>query len=461
MSGDILIVDDERDIRSLISLTLEDEGFVTSEAANAKQARELLVSHPPNCVILDIWMRDSDMDGLELLSWCRSLYPDLPVVMISGHGTIETAVQALRVGAYDFIEKPFKAERLMLTVNRAIQTAKLERENQELKTRNQDFSELELIGQSAAMKTVKAAVDKLAISASRVLIQGGAGTGKELVARKIHESSERGTHKFVVANCARLTAERADLELFGSESIQDGRRVVGLFEQAHHGTLYFDEICDLPPHTQAKLVRAVAEQKFKRVGGAAEVQVNVRIISASSQNLSEAIEEGRLREDLYYRLGVVSLAIPSLRDRREDIPLLAKYFMKISAQQFGRAPLKLGDDVLSAFRAYDWPGSVRQMRNVMESLIILAADKMASDGFDGVLGVADLPPNLLSQSTPAVPDHHNDIYSLPLREARELFEAQYLNEQLNRFDGNISKVAKSIGMERSALHRKLKSLNIQ
>ena len=455
MSGDILIVDDEKDIRLLISATLEDEGFVTVEASNAKEAREQLVTRPPSCVILDIWMRDSDMDGLELLSWCRSLYPDLPIVMISGHGTIETAVQALRVGAYDFIEKPFKAERLLLTVNRAIQTAKLERENKELKTRNQDFTELELIGQSAAMKSIKAAIDKLATSASRVLIQGGAGAGKELVARKIHESSERNSHKFVVANCAKLTAERADLELFGSESIQDGRRVVGLFEQAHHGTLYFDEICDLPSHTQAKLVRAVAEQKFKRVGGAGEVEVNVRIISASSQDLSRAIDEGRLREDLYYRLGVVSLSVPALADRREDIPLLAKYFMKIGAEKFGRNPLKLGDDVLSAFRAYHWPGSVRQMRNVMESLLILMPETHIE-----VLTTADLPSDLLggrAEQTSAMPQ---DIYALPLREAREMFEAQYLKEQLNRFDGNISKVAKSIGMERSALHRKLKSLNI-
>ena len=456
MSGDILIVDDEKDIRLLISATLEDEGFVTIEASNAKQAREHLVARPPSCVILDIWMRDSDMDGLELLSWCRSLYPDLPIVMISGHGTIETAVQALRVGAYDFIEKPFKAERLMLTVNRAIQTAKLERENRELKTRNQDFSELELIGQSPAMKGIKSAVDKLSTTASRVLIQGSAGSGKELVARKIHEGSDRSPHKFVVANCAKLTTERADLELFGSESIQDGRRVVGLFEQAHNGTLYFDEICDLPSHTQAKLVRAVAEQKFKRVGGAAEVQVNVRIISASSQNLTLAIEEGRLREDLYYRLGVVSVIIPSLAERREDIPLLAKYFMSVSALQFGRSPLKLGDDVLSALRAYDWPGSVRQMRNVMESMLILASDKSGEP-----LSVSDLPPGLMGEAASSTAQLSQDIYALPLREARELFEAQYLAEQLTRYDGNISKVAKSIGMERSALHRKLKSLNIQ
>ena len=456
MSGDILIVDDEMDIRSLISLTLEDEGFSTLQASNAAEARAHLVTRPPSCLILDIWMRDSDMDGLELLSWCRSLYPDMPVLMISGHGTIETAVHALRMGAYDFIEKPFKAERLLLTVNRAIQTAKLERENAELRNSGNDLSELEIIGQSQAIKKVKAAIERLSLSSSRVLIEGAAGTGKELVARKIHNHSERASHKFVVANCAKLTAEKADLELFGSESIQDGRRVVGLFEQAHLGTIYFDEICDLPVNTQAKLVRAVAEQKFRRVGGAAEVQVDVRIISASSQNLAHAMEQGRLREDLYYRLGVVSLSIPSLSERREDIALLAKYFMKLSASHLGRPALKLGDDLLNALRAYHWPGSVRQMRNVIESMLIMVPEKE-----NEVLTAEDLPRDIASGATHTPSVSIPDIYALPLREARELFERDYLMEQLSRFDGNISKVAKSIGMERSALHRKLKSLNIQ
>jgi len=456
MSGDILIVDDEMDIRSLISLTLEDEGFSTLQASNAAEARAHLVTRPPSCLILDIWMRDSDMDGLELLSWCRSLYPDMPVLMISGHGTIETAVHALRMGAYDFIEKPFKAERLLLTVNRAIQTAKLERENAELRNSGNDLSELEIIGQSQAIKKVKAAIERLSLSSSRVLIEGAAGTGKELVARKIHNHSERASHKFVVANCAKLTAEKADLELFGSESIQDGRRVVGLFEQAHLGTIYFDEICDLPVNTQAKLVRAVAEQKFRRVGGAAEVQVDVRIISASSQNLANAMEEGHLREDLYYRLGVVSLSVPSLSERREDIALLAKYFMKLSASHLGRPALKLGDDLLNALRAYHWPGSVRQMRNVIESMLIMMPEKE-----NEVLTAEDLPRDIASGATHTPSVSTPDIYALPLREARELFETDYLIEQLSRFDGNISKVAKSIGMERSALHRKLKSLNIQ
>ena len=456
MSGDILIVDDERDIRQLISLTLEDEGFTTAEAANAAEARASLVTKPPSCLVLDIWMRDSDMDGLELLSWCKSLYPDMPVVMISGHGTIETAVHALRMGAYDFVEKPFKAERLLLTVNRAIQTAKLMRENADLRMRGNELSNLELVGQSSAIKHVKLAIERLSNATSRVLIQGGAGSGKELVARKIHDNSERATHKFVVANCARLTAEKADLELFGSESVQDGRRVVGLFEQAHLGTIYFDEICDLPLNTQAKLVRAVAEQKFRRLGGAAEVQVDVRITSASSQDLAKAMEEGRLREDLYYRLAVVSLTVPSLADRREDIPLLAKYFMRLSAEKLGRPSLKLGDDLLNALRAYHWPGSVRQVRNVIESMLITQ-----SDAGREVLNADDLPANLMGEGQIASPSHSSDIYALPLREARELFEADYLREQLARFDGNISKIAKTIGMERSALHRKLKALHIQ
>ncbi|MGC6536158.1 MAG: sigma-54-dependent transcriptional regulator [Candidatus Puniceispirillaceae bacterium] len=456
MSGDILIVDDEKDIRSLISLTLEDEGFSTIQASNAAEARSHLVSRPPICLILDIWMRDSDMDGLELLSWCRSLYPDIPALMISGHGTIETAVHALRMGAYDFIEKPFKAERLLLTVNRAIQAAKLQHENDELRSRAADLSQIDIIGQSAAIKAIKSSVERLSTTASRVLIEGPSGSGKELVARKIHDASERANHKFVVANCARLTAEKAELELFGSEAIQDGRRVVGLFEQAHLGTLYFDEICDLPVKTQAKLVRAVAEQKFRRMGGAAEVQVNVRIMSASSQNLANAIEEGRLREDLYYRLGVVSLTMPSLAERREDIALLAKYFARLSAERLGRTIPKLGDDLLNALRAYHWPGSVRQMRNVMESMLILAHDKG-----DELLSVADLPREITSTDTETKPQMANDIYALPLREAREIFEADYLKEQLNRFEGNISKVAKMIGMERSALHRKLKALHIQ
>ena len=321
-TGDILIVDDERDIRSLIGATLRDEGFVTMEASTASEARDLLASKPPGLAILDIWMRDSDMDGLELLEWVKTLYPELPVLMISGHGTIETAVHAIRKGAYDFIEKPFKEDRLLLMVQRALEASRLERENAELRARVSDEGEPEVIGVSASMKAVRTAIGRIAPTASRVLISGPSGSGKELAARAIHQNSDRRDARFVVANCARLASERADIELFGSESASSSRRIVGLFEQAHKGTLYFDEICDLPLETQGKIVHAVTEQRFRRVGGNMEVSVDVRVISASSRDLAAEIAAGTVREDLYYRLGVVPLSIPPLSGRSEDIQAL-------------------------------------------------------------------------------------------------------------------------------------------
>ena len=305
MAKDILIVDDERDIRSLISMTLEDEGYATKQAAGAAEARNLLLSEPPKLAILDIWMRDSDMDGLELLEWSKSIYPDLPILMISGHGTIETAVQAIRNGAYDFIEKPFKEERLLMMVARALESAKLNLENNELKARVSDGVVPELIGKSPVMRGIRQSIDKIAPTISRVLVNGPSGSGKETAARCIHNKSERKDERFVVANCARLASERVDAELFGSESLQSHRRVVGLFEQAHKGTLYFDEICDLPLETQGKIVRAVNEQRFRRVGGNTEVAVDVRVISASSRNLAAEISAGRLREDVLPAWGMV------------------------------------------------------------------------------------------------------------------------------------------------------------
>ena len=291
MVGDILIVDDERDIRSLIGMTLQDEGYSTHEAANARDARDMLAAQPPSLAILDIWMRDSDMDGLELLEWVRGIYPDLPVLMISGHGTIETAVQAIRQGAYDFIEKPFKEGRLLLMVERALQASRLARENAELRARVPEENEPEIIGQSHAVKALHTAIERIAPTASRVLINGPNGSGKELAARLIHHKSQRRDARFVVANCARLAPEKVDAELFGSESLQSSRRIVGLFEQAHKGTLYFDEICDLPLETQGKIVRAITEQRFRRVGGNVEVEVDVRVISASSRDLNRQNKE--------------------------------------------------------------------------------------------------------------------------------------------------------------------------
>ena len=455
MATDILIVDDERDIRSLISMTLEDEGYATKQAAGAAEARNLLLSEPPKLAIFDIWMRESDMDGLELLGWSKSIYPDLPILMISGHGTIETAVQAIRNGAYDFIEKPFKEERLLMMVARTLQSAKLARENIELKALMIDGAAPELIGKSPVMRGIRQSIGKIAPTASRVLVNGPSGSGKELAARCIHNKSDRKDERFVVANCARLASERVDAELFGSESLQSHRRIVGLFEQAHKGTLYFDEICDLPLETQGKIVRAVNEQRFRRVGGNIEVVVDVRVISASSRDLSAEISAGRLREDLYYRLGVVPLTMPPLTQRREDIPLLAKHFTALVAKRLGVLPFKLSDEVLLAMQSYGWPGNVRQIHNVIETMLILAPTDL-----NVPINLDLLPAEIQNVARSGDESEIDMLMGLPLRGAREEFERAYLVTQLHRFDRNVSRVAAFIGMERSALHRKLKALNI-
>ena len=456
MNDEILVVDDEPDIRSLISLTLEDEGFLTIQAANAQDARSIIASRPPSCVILDIWMRDSDMDGIDILKWVQELYPEVPVLMISGHGNIETAVQALKFGAHDFIEKPFKTERLLLTVKRALQQRRLARENAELRASSGRTSPQRLIGQSSVMKQLQQAIERVAPTASRVLITGTSGSGKELVARLIHKQSERQDGPFIVANCARLNTTQAAMELFGSEGLQSGRRVIGLFEQAHRGTLYFDEISDLTADIQSQLVRTVTEQTFRRVGGNTEVTTDVRIISASSRDLQAAISEHRLREDLYYRLGVISLDVPALSSRREDIGALARYFVSEFAKQLGTSPIKLGEDLLNAMRAYDWPGSVRQLRNVIETLMIIA-DKSS----DEPLSADSLPKEVIAGAGQNVNAVLDQSLSLPLREAREAFEREYMRSQLEKFEGNVSQMAKFVGMERSALHRKLKTLGLQ
>jgi len=454
-AGDILIVDDERDIRSLIGATLRDEGFSTMEAATAMEARDLLAAKPPGLAILDIWIRDSDMDGLELLEWVKGVYPDLPVLMISGHGTIETAVQAIRNGAYDFIEKPFKEDRLLLMVQRALEASRLVRENAELRAQVSGEGKPELVGVSSQIKSIRTAIDRIASTASRVLISGPNGSGKEMAARLIHFNSERSESRFIVANCARLAAERADVELFGSESLSSSRRIVGLFEQAHKGTLYFDEICDLPLETQGKIVRAVAEQRFRRIGGNQEVSVDVRVISASSLDLAGEISSGALREDLYYRLGVVPLNMPALAERPEDIPHLAKYFVDEVARRTGLLRIKLSDEVLAAMQGYHWPGNVRQMLNTIENMLIMAPpDRSIPVGLDA------LPAEIQNISHDDSNSGIQAVMALPLREARETFEKNYMTVQLRRFDGNVSRMAGFVGMERSALHRKLRSLDV-
>ena len=455
MNAEVLIVDDERDIRSLIAFTLEDEGFTTVQAANAAEARDVISSRPPSCIILDIWMRDSDMDGLEVLSWCNDFYPEVPILMISGHGTIETAVQAIQRGAHDFIEKPFKAERLLLTVKRALQQSRLARENAVLRAKTGSDNVPALVGQSSGIRQLQAALERVAATSSRVLITGPSGSGKELAARVLHQNSDRADGPFIVAHCARLSDNNADMALFGSEGGRTNRRVIGLFEQAHKGTLYFDEICDLPLDTQSKLIRAVTEQHFRRVGGSHPVTTDVRVVSASSHDLASAIAAQTLREDLYYRLGVVSVSVPPLSARREDITPLARHFVTEFAGLLGCPPVKLGDDLLNAMRSYGWPGSVRQLRNVIETIMIMS-DKTENEP----LGVDALPREITADESDVDTNLLHRNLSLPLREARESFEIEYMRAQLERFDGNISHMAKFIGMERSALHRKLKSLGL-
>jgi two-component system, NtrC family, nitrogen regulation response regulator NtrX len=405
----------------------------------------------PQLVILDIWLQGSRMDGIQLLDALKRDYPDLPVVMISGHGTIETAVASIKKGAYDFIEKPFKADRLVHVAGRALEAAKLRREIQELKLRVGD--EAEFIGTSSASSQLRQLIDKIAPTNSRILIAGPAGSGKEVVARLIHAHSRRAGNAFVAINCATMAPDRIETELFGEES-SDGPRKTGLFELAHNGTLYLDEVADMPVETQAKILRVLVDQTFLRIGGATRVQVDVRVISSTTHDLRGEIGAGRFREDLYHRLNVVPVRVPALAERRDDIPLLVTHFMKRLSATSGLPVREVGDDAMAVLQAHNWPGNVRQLRNMVERLLILATD-------DAIQAIsADLLPADLSGDSPWSGGGRDLVISLPLREAREIFEREYLLAQINRFGGNISRTATFIGMERSALHRKLKSLGV-
>ncbi|MBP2298449.1 nitrogen assimilation response regulator NtrX [Azospirillum picis] len=455
MAHDILIVDDEADIRMLIAGILNDEGIKTREAADADQAFAQVAARRPSLVVLDIWLQGSRLDGLQILEQLMRDHGNLPVIMISGHGNIETAVQAIKVGAYDFIEKPFKADRLLLMVERAIEAARLKRENQELKLRA--GGEAELIGRSSAINQVRQSVEKVAPTGSRVLISGPPGAGKEVVARMIHARSRRSGGPFVGLNCATMRPERLEMELFGTEAGVDGPgRKIGTFEQAHGGTLLLDEVADMPLETQGKIVRALQEQVFERVGGGQRVEVDVRVIATSNRDLQAEIEQGRFRQDLFYRLSVVPIRVPSLAERREDIPVLARHFMQRSAEASGLPIREFGEDAMAALQAYDWPGNVRQLRNVVDWLLIMAH----GDPKEPIR--ADTLPPEIGAITPTVLkwDKGGEIMGLPLREAREVFEREYLLAQVTRFGGNISRTASFVGMERSALHRKLKSLGV-
>jgi len=453
MAPDILIIDDEADIRELVSGILQDAEYQVRAARDSDEALEAMRRRTPAAVVLDIWLQGSRIDGLELLAMFKEIDADMPVVVISGHGTIETAVSAIRKGAYDFIEKPFNADRLLLVMQRALETARLKRENSALKARSSASDDL--IGSSAVVANLRSAIERVAQTNSRVLITGPAGAGKELVARLLHERSPRQGGPFVAINAASIAPERMETEIFGEEG-PDGRpKKIGVFEQAHGGTLFLDAVADMPPETQSKILPVLVDQRFRRLGGSADVQVNVRVVSSTSRDLRGDIENARFREDLFHRLNVVPLRAPSLAERREDIPELAGYFVGRLAGMSGVSARQIGEDALAALQAADWPGNVRQLRNVIERILILAPGDPSVP-----VTVDSLPPEAWPSAGFSKHDGLQEVIGLPLRDARERFEREYLNVQITRFGGNISRTAAFIGMERSALHRKLKSLGV-
>ena len=456
MTHEILIVDDEPDIRLLIEGILQDEGYETRLAGDADSAIKAFHARRPSLVILDIWLQGSKMDGLEILKLIQNEKPAVPTIMISGHGTIETAVSALQHGAYDFIEKPFKTDHLLVVVRRALEAAKLARENEELRFRS--GYEVKLNGQSQTINSVKSQIERVAPTNSRVLIYGAPGTGKEVAARAIHKLSKRAEGPFFVLNCATLSPTRFEEELFGIEGNTQNnlQRRTGVLEKAHGGTLVLDEVADMPLETQGKIVRALQDQTFQRVGGSSRVKVDVRVIDITNRDLNQEIANGRFRKDLYYRLAVVPLKIPSLKERREDIPELATFFLKHYSELTGVPVIELSADALTTLQTYEWPGNVRELRNLMERLLIM----MPGNVNEAIR--TDMLPSNVGQNAPGLLkiDTQTDIISLPLREARDIFETQYLQAQLMRFGGNISRTAGFVGMERSALHRKLKQLGV-
>jgi len=452
MAQDILIVDDEVDIRELIGGILEDEGYEARYAGDADTALDAIRKRKPSLAVLDVWLQGSRLDGIELLDMIKRADPLLPVVVISGHGTIETAVSAIRKGAYDFIEKPFKSDKLLLTVERALETSRLRRENAELRVRS-NFNE-DFIGESPAAVLLRQTIERVAPTNSRILIDGPPGSGKELIARLIHSGSQRQTGPFVAVSAAMMDPGRVEHELFGSE--KDGSvESVGFLEQAHGGTLFLDEVGDMPLETQGKLLRMLVEQRFRRLGGSGDVEVNVRVLSSTARHLRDLISKGRFREDLYHRLAVVPIKVPTLAERRDDIPLLVEHFIDRLTAMSGLPRRRIGADAMAVLQAHDWPGNVRQLRNNIERLLILA-----SGDADQPVTLDTLPSEVAGRGGEDGGYDTERMIALPLRDAREKFEREYLLAQINRFGGNISRTASFIGMERSALHRKLKSLGV-
>jgi two-component system, NtrC family, nitrogen regulation response regulator NtrX len=452
MAADILIVDDEADIRELIAGILQDEGFETRLAHNSDAALSEISQRRPSLVVLDIWLQGSRLDGLDLLLEIKNRVPDLPVVIISGHGNIETAVSAIRRGAYDYIEKPFNADRLLLVVGRALETTRLKRENEELKGRSGLAPEL--VGGSLPIRNLKSLLKKIAPSNSRVLVSGPMGAGKELVARSIHAMSSRASGPFVTLAAATMDADNLEENLFGVDKGPDLAPRVGALEEAHGGTLYLDEVADMPLATQAKILRVLLEQTFQRVGATKKTKVDVRIISSTARNLQTMIDNQTFREDLYHRLGVVPVAVPGLSERREDIPGLIEYFSKTYSAASGQAGKRFANDALAVLQTRNWTGNVRELKNIVERILILASGESGEE-----ISAAQLPPEPVASAVPSGFGGEH-LLALPLRDAREAFERDYIAAQLSRFGGNISRASQFIGMERSALHRKIKSIGL-
>ena len=454
MSADILIVDDEADIRDLVAGILEDEGHRARTAGSSDEALAAIEARRPHLVFLDIWLQGSRLDGLQVLDVIKAQHPDLPIVMISGHGNIETAVSAIKAGAYDFIEKPFKADRLVLVAERALEASRLKREVRDLKAHSVQASRI--AGHSPAINNLRQTIERVAPTNARILVTGAPGSGKELTARTIHGTSGRANGPFVVINAATITPDTMEAELFGVEGGEDKARRVGALEEAHGGTLYIDEISDMPRETQNRILRVLVDQNFQRVGGTTRVHVDVRIISSSSRDLAAEIATGRFREDLFHRLGVVPIRVPSLSEHREDVPELINFFMEQISAATGLPKRRIGEDAMAVLQSHDWPGNVRQLRNNVERLLILATGDADTEI------TADMLPSEVGALVPTTPNGAGGekLMGLPLRDAREIFEREYLVAQIARFSGNISRTAEFIGMERSALHRKLKSLGI-
>ena len=457
MSKDVLVVDDEAAIREVISALLPDEGYRPRLAANSDEALAEVERRMPAAVLLDIWLEGSKLDGMQILDRLRADHPDLPVIVISGHGTIEMAVGAIKKGAHDFIEKPFKTDRLLVTLARAIEAGQLRRENAELRQRA--FDDGEILGSAPAIVRTRQAIERVAPTNSRVLFTGPPGCGKELAARLLHQKSRRANAPFIVVNAAILAPERFEIELFGCEAGYGGPdqpRMIGMLERADGGTLFLDEVADMPLETQGRILRVLQDPRFVRPGGNNRVEVDVRVIASSSRDLPALMQAGKFREELYYRLCVVPIAVPSLAERRTDIPLLAKTFMERAARHAGLPPRIIGEDAMAVLQAADWPGNVRQLRNVVEWMLIMSpGDAKTPIGIDG------LPPDQTNSAAEGMdPTANGELIAMPLREAREQFERAYLQAQLDRFGGNISRTATFVGMERSALHRKLKTLGL-